>query len=134
MTGCSNGSNSGEDSCRSGIRGIAAPMSAAVMTAQTPGRARAAPVLDAADAPVRDRTAQDHGVQKVVACEVVDELAAAAQEAKVLDAFDRAADEGVACTLLVHAHHLTGRRGKSALLGNLHADKIQLISRSSHAG
>ena len=73
-------------------------------------------------------------MQKVVACDVVDELAAAAQETKVLDAFDRAADEGIACTLLVHAHHLTGRRGKSALLGNLHADKIQLISRSSHAG
>jgi hypothetical protein len=35
---------------------------------------------------------------------------------------------------LIHAHHQTGRRGKSALLGNLHADKIRLISRSSHAG
>ena len=61
--------------------------------------------LDAADAPVRDRAAQDHGVQKIIAGEVVDELAATAQEAKVLDAFDRAADKGVACTLLVHAHH-----------------------------
>ena len=98
------------------------------------GARAGSPGLDAADAPVRDRAAQDHGVQKIIAGEVVDELAATAQEAKVLDAFDRAADKGVACTLLIHAHHLTGRRGKSALLGNLHADKIRLISRSSHAG
>ena len=55
--------------------------------------------LDAADAPVRDRAAQDHGVQKIIAGEVVDELAASAQEAKILDPFDRAADKGVACAL-----------------------------------
>ena len=90
--------------------------------------------IDAADAPVCDGTAQDHGVQKIIAGEVVDELAATAQEAKVLDPFDRAADKGVAHTLLIHARHLTGTKGKSALLGNLHADKIRLISRSSHAG
>ena len=34
-------------------------------------------------------------MQRIVAREVVDELAAAAQEAHVLDAFDRAPDEGV---------------------------------------
>ena len=51
---------------------------------------------DAADAPVRDRAAQDHRVEKIVASEVVDELAASAQEAKILDPFDRAADKGIA--------------------------------------
>ncbi|MGZ3351088.1 MAG: hypothetical protein ACXU89_19320 [Xanthobacteraceae bacterium] len=35
-------------------------------------------------------------MQKIIAGEVVDELAATAKEAKVLDAFDRAADEGIA--------------------------------------
>ena len=59
--------------------------------------------LDAADAPVRDRAAQDHRVQKIIASEVVDELAASAQEAKILDPFDRAADKGVACAHLVIA-------------------------------
>ena len=62
--------------------------------------------LDRADAPVRDRAAQDHGVQQVLACEVVDELAAPAQEAQILDAFDRAADKGVAhrVPLLIRPH------------------------------
>ena len=81
---------------------MTAPMSAAVMTAWTPGRARAAAVVDAADAPVRDGAAQDHRVQKIVASEVVDELAASAQEAKILDPFDRAADKGIARALLLH--------------------------------
>src|SRR5262249_50923992 len=44
MTGCSNGLKAGEESCRNGMVGIAAPISAAVMTACTPGRARAAAV------------------------------------------------------------------------------------------
>src|SRR5216684_80901 len=44
MTGCSNGVKAGEESCRNGMAGTAAPMSAAVMTACTPGRARAAAV------------------------------------------------------------------------------------------
>ena len=57
--------------------------------------------LDRADAPVRDRAAQDHGVQQVVAYEVVDVFAAPAQQAKILDAFDRAADEGVAHRLVL---------------------------------
>src|SRR5436190_11374586 len=43
MTGCSNGLNSGEDSWRSGMVGIVVPRSAAVMTACTPARERAAP-------------------------------------------------------------------------------------------
>jgi hypothetical protein len=58
--------------------------------------------IDRADAAVRHRTAQDHGVQEIFAREVVDELAAPAQQAKILDAFDRAPDEGVGRTLLVH--------------------------------
>src|SRR6516165_625534 len=44
MTGCSNGVKAGEESCRSGMAGTVAPMSAAVITACTPGRARAAAV------------------------------------------------------------------------------------------
>jgi len=52
---------------------------------------------------VRNGAAQDHGVQKIIAREVVDELAATAQEAKVLDAFDRAADKGVAHTVVAVA-------------------------------
>ena len=58
--------------------------------------------IDAADAPVCDGAAQDHSVQKIIASDVVDKLATAAQETKVLDAFDRAADKGVACALLLH--------------------------------
>src|SRR5262249_40598680 len=42
MTGCSNSPKAGEESCRNGMVGMAAPSSAAVMTAWTPGRARAA--------------------------------------------------------------------------------------------
>jgi hypothetical protein len=61
------------------------------------GRGRYTP-----DAPVRDRAAQDHRVEKIVASEVVHELAASAEEAKILDPFDRAADKGIACALLLH--------------------------------
>src|SRR6266545_3118668 len=42
MTGCSNGLKAGEESCRNGMVGIAVPISAAVMTACTPGRVHAA--------------------------------------------------------------------------------------------
>ncbi len=41
-------------------------------------------------------------MQQVVACEIVDILAASAQEAQILDAFDRAADERVAGAFQVH--------------------------------
>ncbi len=58
--------------------------------------------IDRADVAVRHRTAQDHGVQEILAREIVDELAAPAQQAKILDAFDRAPDEGVGRALLVH--------------------------------
>ena len=77
-------------------------MSAAVMTACTPGRASAARRVDRADAAVRDRAAQDHGMQRVRARHIVDELAAAAQEAQVLQALDRAADQPVAGAGLGH--------------------------------
>ncbi|MGZ3284662.1 MAG: hypothetical protein ACXU9A_18585 [Xanthobacteraceae bacterium] len=42
-------------------------------------------------------------MEKIIAGEVVDELAATAKEAKVLDAFDRAADEGIAHTVVAIA-------------------------------
>jgi hypothetical protein len=48
--------------------------------------------LDAADAAVRDRAAQDCGVQHAGAHEIADIFAAAAQKAQVLDPLDRAAD------------------------------------------
>ena len=71
-------------------------MSAAVMTACTPGRLQRRRRIDRADAAVRDRAAQDRGVQRVRARHVVDELAAAAQEAQVLQPLDRAADGAIA--------------------------------------
>jgi hypothetical protein len=52
--------------------------------------------IDAADAPVCDGAAQDHGMEKIVARKIVDELAATAKKAEILDPFDRAADKGVA--------------------------------------
>src|SRR6516165_8926650 len=100
MTGCSNGVKAGAESCRNGMAGTAAPMSTAVMTACRPGPGGSG--IDRADAAVRHRTAQDHGVQEILAHEVVDELAAPAQQAKILDAFDRAPDEGVGRALLIH--------------------------------
>ncbi len=51
--------------------------------------------VDGADAAMGDRAAQDGRVQGILAREVVDILAAAAQEAKILAPFDRAADEGI---------------------------------------
>jgi hypothetical protein len=54
-------------------------------------------------------------VEKIVASEVVDELAAPAQEAKVLDPFDRAADKGIARALLLHVVvACPGRVGKKS--------------------
>ena len=45
-------------------------------------------------------------MQEIFPREVVDELAAPAQQAKILDAFDRAPDEGVAhCFLLLLRPH-----------------------------
>ena len=51
--------------------------------------------VDSADAAVGDRAAQDRRMQHVLAREIVDILAAAADEAKVLQPFDRLADERV---------------------------------------
>ena len=51
--------------------------------------------VDSADAAMGDRAAQDRRVQHVVTGEIVDILAAAADEAKVLQPFDRLADERV---------------------------------------
>ena len=41
-------------------------------------------------------------MQEVFAREIVDELAASAQQPKILDAFDRAADEDIGPALLIH--------------------------------
>src|SRR5436309_5148991 len=65
--------------------------------------------IDGADTPVRHRAAQDHRVQQVFAPEVVDELAASAQQPQILDALDRAADEDVCSALLIHALYCLSR-------------------------
>ncbi len=52
-------------------------------------------IVDRADAAVRDGAAQECRVQHVLAREIVDILPAAAEEAKILEALDRAADERV---------------------------------------
>src|SRR5262249_37773450 len=59
--------------------------------------------IDGADAAVGERAAQDRGVQRPDGRHVVDELPAAAQETQILDALDRAADEGV-CRASLNAH------------------------------
>ena len=41
---------------------------------------------------MRDRAAQDRGVQHAVACEIADKLATAAQKSQILDPLDRATD------------------------------------------
>src|SRR6185369_4924646 len=102
------------------------------------------PGIDAADMPVRHGAARGHGVQKIIAGKVIDELAATAQEAKVLDAFDRAADKGVAHTVVAVAAPPHPEEGALAPVskewrpvafmrreGELFA--AALISRSSHA-
>jgi hypothetical protein len=58
--------------------------------------------VDGADPAVRHRAAQDHGMQQILACEIVDELAAPAQQPQILDALDRAPDEDIGPALLVH--------------------------------
>ena len=82
--------------------GTPPPISAAVMTARTPGSASAARRIDAADAAVRDGAAQDRRIQHAVALEIVDILAAAAQKPQILDPLDRAADIG-RCVLIALA-------------------------------
>jgi hypothetical protein len=64
-------------------------MSLAVITACTPA------IFSAADAPVRHRAAQDHGIEQSVRLEVIDVFAAAAQEPEVFPPFDGAADERI---------------------------------------
>ena len=51
--------------------------------------------VDGADAAMGDRAAQDRRMQHVLAREIVDILAAAANEAKVFQPFDRLTDERV---------------------------------------
>ena len=85
--------NSGSSASRSGITGISAPISAAVMTACTPGMRSRGGCVDAADAAVRDAAAQDHRVQHAGALEIVDELAAAGEKARVLGPIDRLTDQ-----------------------------------------
>ena len=75
--------------------GTGSPISAAVMTVATPGSARAAVVSSAHDPAVRDGTAQDRGVEHAIEVQIIDELAAATQQAKILDALNRLADIGV---------------------------------------
>ena len=65
--------------------------------------------VDRADAPMGDGTAQDRRVQQVLVGEVVDVLAAAAQEAKILEPLHRAADEDIAAALLVHVRRRSWR-------------------------
>ena len=70
--------------------------------------------IDRADAPMRDRAAQDDGVQNVFAGDVVDELAAAAQEAQVFKTLDRAAHEGIRRALMIDHMTIVARSLSSA--------------------
>ena len=102
MTGCSNGLNAGEEFLPQRNRRHRRADLGRGDDGVHAGRAQRRAGVDRADAAVRDRAAQDRGVQKIVAREVVDELAAPAQKAKVLDALDRAADRRrCACVLFV---------------------------------
>ena len=98
MTGCWYGLNSGSSSCRmvmTGISPIFAAISAAVMTACTPGR------FSAADASIERMRPCATELRRNTACSASalgtssTILAAAAQEAQVLQALDRAADRPV---------------------------------------
>jgi hypothetical protein len=51
--------------------------------------------IDRADAAVRHRAAQDHGVEQSLRRKIIDVLAAATQEAQILAPLDGGADEGV---------------------------------------
>ncbi len=106
MTGCSNGSKAGDASCRSGMVGTATPRSAAVIDGAHAGPGERRARVDRADAAVRDRAAQDRRVQQIGAREIVDELPAPAQETRILEPLDRAADEGVAhgSAVLIRPH------------------------------
>ena len=53
-----------------------------------------------------DGASQQHGVQRVRARHVVDKLAAAAQEAQVLQALDRAADRPVRWGVRCHRYSI----------------------------
>jgi hypothetical protein len=64
-----------------------APISAAVMTARTPGIACAAVVSTPRILP-----AQDRGMQHALTSQIADKFAAASQKAQILDSLDRAAD------------------------------------------
>ena len=94
MTGCSNGLNAGDASCRSGMVGTSADIRRGDDGMHAGARQRGA-LVDRADAAVRDRAAQDHGVQHVREGEIIDVLAAPAQKPEILDAFDRAADQRI---------------------------------------
>ena len=86
------------------------PISAsAVMTARTPGRVSAADASIERMRPCATALRRIDGVQRAGARHVIDILAAAAQEAQVLQPLDRAADEGVA-----HARQVTGARALRA--------------------
>ena len=63
--------------------------------------------VDRADAAVRDRAAQDHRMQHFLADEIVDVLSAPGEKAEVLDALDRAADEGVPARVAWGSGHMT---------------------------
>src|SRR5438105_11692071 len=65
------------------------------------------------------RTAQDHGMQHAVRREIVDVLAAPAQEAQILDALNRSADKGIALSGVFHPARasLAKSRSSSRLYG-----------------
>ncbi len=60
--------------------------------------------IDGADAAVRNRAAQDDGVQDAVEREVVDILSAAGEKAEVFETLDRAADESVGGARMRYSH------------------------------
>ena len=62
------------------------------MTACTPGRFSAAAVSIDRMRPCATELRKNHGVQRIGPRHVIDKFAAAAQEAQVLEALDRAAD------------------------------------------
>ena len=77
-------------------------MSAAVIAATTPGRARAARTSTERMRPCATELRRIAGMQNLVGRDIVDELSAAAQEAQIFQALDRTADEGVDRALAIH--------------------------------
>ena len=59
-------------------------------------------LVDGAEAPVRERAAHDHGMQDVLAGQIIDVLPAPGQKREILDTFDRASDKGVGRALAIH--------------------------------